>query len=207
MGKTPRQPDSKTGEKILEAARRVFTRKGFAAARMEDIAREAGMNRALIHYYFRSKQKMFDLIFEENMKKFFGNFLIVLQGKEPLELKIRKMVINEIDMLMDNQELPLFIVTEIAHNPGKLKEKISNLPVHMYKNEFIKQIQSEIRKGKIRKIDPRQFMINLISLSLWPFVAKPVIMTVMEIDQAEYEAMMNQRKTLIADMMIQSIKK
>lgn len=85
MGKTTKQLQPGTEEQILNAARRVFTRKGFAAARMEDIAQEAGINRALLHYYFRSKDKMFDMVFKENMGKFFQDLLLHFRVKNPLK--------------------------------------------------------------------------------------------------------------------------
>ena len=200
-------PDKKTEELILDAARRVFTRKGFAAARMEDIAKEAGMNRALLHYYFRSKEKMFDLIFDENLKKFFENFLKVLKGKETFEDKIRKLINSEIEMLLQNQELPLFIISEIAQDPERIKEKLKHLPAHAFRNELAGQIQSEIKKGNIKKTDPRQLIINIIALCIWPFVAKPMLMAMMEFDQEEFETMMKKRKTFVADTIIDSIKK
>lgn len=208
MGKTAiKKPDKKTEELILDAARRVFTRKGFAAARMEDIAKEAGMNRALLHYYFRSKERMFDLIFDENLKTFFEHFLHVLQEKGPFEQKLRNLVNTEIDLLLVNQDLPLFIISEIAQEPERLKEKLKHLPAHAFRNELAGQIQAEIKKGTIKKIDPRQLIINIISLSIWPFVAKPMLMAMMELDQKEFDVMMKQRKEIVAETIISSIKK
>jgi len=132
---------------------------------------------------------------------------MVLMLDEPFETKLKKLITSEIDMLLQNQELPLFIVNEIAHNPEKLQEKIKHLPVREFRNEFSKQVRHEIRKGTIRNIDPRQLIMNLIALSVWPFVAKPMLMTVMELDQKEFEKMMQQRKIIIADTMIRSIQK
>jgi TetR/AcrR family transcriptional regulator len=79
--------DKNTEQKILDAARKVFTRQGFAAARMDDIAQEAGINRALLHYYFRSKQKLFDVIFAENMGNFYSSFVSILGSDADLEPK------------------------------------------------------------------------------------------------------------------------
>ncbi len=200
-------PDTKTEEKILEAARRIFTRSGFAAARMEDIAAEAGMNRALLHYYFRSKEKMFDMIFEENMKNFYGNFLSILSGKEDIEAKIRLLISAEIDMLLANQHLPLFMVNEIARDPELLLQKIRNFPVQQFFGEFIKQFEAEIKKGKIKKADPMQILMHIMSLCIFPFMGRPMLMAVSGMDQKQFEALMQQRKTLVADLIIASIKK
>lgn len=208
MSKTaPITPDKKTEEKILEAARNVFTRQGFAAARMEDIAREAGMNRALLHYYFRSKQRMFDVIFEENLRNFYMSFLTILSGKGTLEDKIRRLVESEMDMLMANQHLPLFIISEIARTPELISERLKNLPVRQFFGEFISQVDAEIKKGKIKKINPVNLLVNIMSLCIFPFMGKPMMMAVTGVDQKQFDQLMIQRKTLVADMIIATIKK
>lgn len=115
--------DKNTEQKILDAARVVFTRQGFAAARMDDIATEAGINRALLHYYFRSKQKLFDVIFEENLSRFYRSFIEILSSELDLESKIRNLISAEIDMLLENRDLPLFIISEASRNPEMMVEK------------------------------------------------------------------------------------
>ena len=200
-------PDKNTEERILDAARKVFTRKGFAAARMEDIAKEADMNRALLHYYFRSKQKMFEVIFEENLKHFFGNFLKILTTEEELEIKIRKLVEAEIDMLLQNQYLPLFMLNEMNRNPEMIKDRLFQIPQKQFIPEFIKQVEKEITKGTIKKVAPMHLLINIISLCIFPFAGKPMMMTITGIDQKQFELMMLDRKKIIADLIITSIKK
>ncbi|MBK6815703.1 MAG: TetR/AcrR family transcriptional regulator [Saprospiraceae bacterium] len=207
MGKTTKQLQPGTEEQILNAARRVFTRKGFAAARMEDIAQEAGINRALLHYYFRSKDKMFDMVFKENMGKFFQGFITALQGKESFEEKIKRLISGELDTLIQNQDLPLFIVNEIAHNPEKLIGNMQHSHIGDFRKEFEKLVKAEIRKGNIKKVDPRQLMMNLLAMSVWPFIAKPLLMAIMDLDQKTFEKMMLQRKEIIADSILLSIKK
>lgn len=207
MSKTTKQLQPGTEEQILIAARRVFTRKGFAAARMEDIAQEAGINRALLHYYFRSKDKLFDMVFKENVGEFFQGFITALQGKEPLEEKIKRLISGELDTLLQNQDLPLFIVNEIAHNPEKLVGNMQHTPIGDFRKEFEKLVNSEIRKGNIKKVDPRQLLMNLLAMSVWPFIAKPLLMAIMQLDQKTFEKMMIQRKEIIADSILLSIKK
>ncbi len=200
-------PDKTTEERILDAARTVFTRNGFAAARMEDIAKEADMNRALLHYYFRSKQKMFEVIFEENLKHFFENFLNILTTEEELEIKIRKLVTAEIDMLLKNQYLPLFMLNEMNRNSEMIKERLFQIPQKQLIPEFIVQVEKEIRKGTIKKVAPMHLLINIISLCIFPFAGKPMMMTISGINQKQFELMMEDRKKIIADLIISSIKK
>lgn len=208
MGKTIKaNTETNTEQQILHAARRVFTRKGFAATRMEDIATEAGINRALLHYYFRSKQKMFDQIFEENLRTFFTSFLQAIQGNGTFEEKIRQLVDTQIEVLLHNQDLPLFIVNEIAHNPEKITERIGHLPVHAFRDQFEKMIRSEMRKGTIIKTDARQILMHVLSMCVWPFIAKPMLSAIMEWNQKEFEQMMRKRKDAIADTILLSLKK
>ncbi|MEZ5013201.1 MAG: helix-turn-helix domain-containing protein [Chitinophagales bacterium] len=209
MGKTKEKPIPEAGTelRILDAARRVFTRKGFAAARMEDIAREAGMNRALLHYYFRSKQKMYDMIFEENLTRFYANFMLILGEDVDLEEKIHRIVSTEIDMLMQNPDLPLFIVNEVAQNPELMKEKIRNLPLRQFIREFSQQIEKEAKKGKIKKVEPLHIIMHIMSLCIFPFVGRPMMQAVTGIDQKTFEMMMQQRKKVITEMILSTIKK
>ena len=137
---------------------------GSAAARMEDIAAEAGMNRALLHYYFRSKEKMFDMIFEENLQLFYGNFLAVLQQDVPFKDKIAMLVSTEIDTLLEHPEIPLFfIVQEIARKPEQLKDKMKTIRIHRFVEEFGRQLTEETQRGNIRKVDPRQFFMSFMA--------------------------------------------
>ncbi len=199
--------DKGTEQTILEAAGKVFTRVGFAAARMEDIAREAGINRSLLHYYFRSKQRMFDLIFEENLKMFYSNFLRIMASHDALETKIRRLVETEIDMLLQHQDLPLFILNEISQRPEQIKERIQNTPAGEFIKEFISQINREIKKGHIRKTEPFQLIINIMSLCIFPFIGRPMMKAIAGIDQKQFESLMKQRKAYIADMILESLKK
>ena len=95
-----------TEEKILSAARKIFTTKGMAGARMQDIANEAGINKALLHYYYRDKEKLFETIFLEEAQKFFPKINAIFQSDDPLFLKIEKFVDEYIDEMLENPYLP-----------------------------------------------------------------------------------------------------
>ncbi|MBP9550012.1 MAG: hypothetical protein KBE86_12720, partial [Chitinophagales bacterium] len=114
---------------------------------------------------------------------------------------------GELDTLLQNQELPLFVVNEIAHNPEKLIGNMQHSHIGDFRKEFEKLVKAEIRKGNIKKVDPRQLMMNLLAMSVWPFIAKPLLMAIMDLDQKTFEKMMIQRKEIIADSILLSIKK
>jgi AcrR family transcriptional regulator len=158
-----------TEEKIKAAASLVFTKKGYAATRTRDIAEEAGMNLALLNYYFRSKEKLFEIVMLEKMTKFFGVVWQVLESKDmTLEVKTASIVANYIDLLNENPDLPLFILSEIRMNPAQFA---SRLPLSkVIESDFVKQI-----KKKRPDLHPIQFLMNLLGLVVFPFVMKPVL--------------------------------
>ncbi len=199
-----------TEELILDAAMKVFTRKGFAAARMEEIAKEAGINRALLHYYHRDKQTMFNRIFESRFKEFFkGLFVIFESDNISLFEKIKRMVDHEISTLMKHPDLARFIITEIAQSPDLLIEYGKKLGINprVFIEAFEKQIAKEVDAGLIRPIEGKQLLINIMSLCIYPFVAKPVIQTMMSLNENNFYDMAEQRKIEVREFIINAIKK
>ncbi len=199
-----------TEELILDAAMKVFTRKGFAAARMEEIAKEAGINRALLHYYHRDKQTMFNLIFESRFKEFFKGLFVIFEADNiSLFDKIRRMVEHEINTLTKHPDLARFIITEIAHEPELLIEYGKKLGVNprIFIEGFEKQVSKEVSDGAIIPIEGKQLLINIMSLCIYPFVAKPVIQTMMFVDEAAFYQMTEQRKKEVSEFIINAIKK
>ncbi|MFZ2905167.1 MAG: TetR/AcrR family transcriptional regulator [Cyclobacteriaceae bacterium] len=193
MAKKKPQNDSSTEEKIKEAARNVFTKKGFAAARTRDIAEEAGINLALLNYYFRSKEKLFDIVMLENLQQFLMGLGAALRDEESsLNEKIKLIVDNYINMLKSNPDLPVFVLSEIRANPEKL---ISNMNIKslLLESVFFKQLM-EATKGKIH---PLHLLMNLLGMTVFPFVARPLIQNAGNMTQADYENMMEDRKKLI----------
>ena len=109
-----------TEQKIMEAAIKVFTAKGMAGARMQDIADEARVNKAMVHYYFRNKQQLFEKVFEGKLKELFSAFEIILQSDKSFEEKIREFVITDITLLSKIPKMPLFVINEVGKNPAIL---------------------------------------------------------------------------------------
>lgn len=199
-------PDRSTEDLILDAARKVFTRKGYAAARMEDIAKEAGMNRALLHYYYRSKERLFEMVFEENMRKFYGSFISILTTDAPFEIRLRTLVAAEIDMLLTHPELPLFILGEIARDPELIQDKLDLLPIRQFMQTFSSTLQAEMDKGTIRRMEPVQVLMHLLSLCVFPFAAKPMFLKVSGMPQEQFQTLMIARKQIVADTLLTILK-
>ena len=181
-----------TEEKFKEAARIVFTQKGYAATRTRDIAEQAGLNLALLNYYFRSKEKLFEIVMIEKVMQLFS--LIAPALNDPatsLEEKIELIAASYIDMLLKNPDLPLFVLSEIRGNPERFGKMIQ-LNGHVLQSRFVQQLGE-----KKRDIDPLQFFLNFLGMMIFPFVAKPVFMAAGPVSEDAYVELMEQRKSLI----------
>jgi TetR/AcrR family transcriptional regulator len=197
----------KTEEKILNAARKVFTSKGYAAARMNDISKEAGMNRALIHYYFRSKEKMFQIIFEEKFKIFFSSISSVLTSDKEVKEKVVNLIRLYYTQLKENPDLPLFIMNEVNASPDnfiKLISKFKVTPKEAFKS-FHNQVQKEVEEGKIRNIKPYILILNVLSLSIFPFIARKMFMNINNISETEYFEMLENRIEDVINMVLKDL--
>jgi len=203
-----KKPDIDAEKAILEAARKVFTHKGYAAARMDDIAKEAGINRALLHYYFRSKDKLFDLVFAQRVQEFFLGLVSIISGSGSLEEKIRAIVVHDIDMIRSQPDLPIFIMQELTQTPDRLVQMAATSGANpaMMMKAFRLAVKEAIDKKEIRPIDAGQLLINTMSLCVYPFMAKPMIKAVQELDDKSFDKMIDRRKTEIVEFVMTSIK-
>jgi len=193
-------------EKILSAAKKVFLSKGMVGARMQDIANEAGINKALLHYYFKDKEKLFEMIFSDASKQFFPKITEIIDSKAGLFEKIEKFCREYIDMLQQNPYLPLFILNEVNAQPLNFKEKFwkNREPFFL---KFSAQIEKEIKNKKIKSINPAHLFVNMISMCIFPFIGKPLWMIVSGMDEIQFRYFIEQRKKEVPQFIIESIKK
>jgi len=201
-----RKEDITTEQKILQAAKEVFTEKGLDGARMQDIADKAGINKALLHYYFRSKEKLFDVIFVEEARKFMPKLMEIMKSDMDLFEKIEKFVAEYIDTLMQNPLLPIFILSEINRNPKETLKKIlgNQRPPLEIVNEHLAKLA---KKGVIKPIKAEQLMMNMVSLCIFPFIGRPMIQWIMKKNDKEFFLMMEERKTDVVRFITDSIRK
>lgn len=202
-----KKPSLSTEEKIISAARKVFLKKGMEGARMQEIADEAGINKAMLHYYFRSKDKLFEFIFQETISKLFPHFETILDSNKDLFEKIRLVVKGYIDIIAENPFLPLFVMNAINKDTGlSVKEMLVQQKPKFF-SRFVEEIEKAVRKGQIKKVNAPSILINLISMCAFPFIAKPMIAGVLDINEKNYAALIEKRKTEVADFIIAAIKK
>ncbi len=198
--------DENTEGQILEAAKNVFQSKGMDGARMQEIADKAGINKAMLHYYYRSKQLLFEAVFKNAFSLLAPQLNTILNDDSSIEEKIRNFTSNYISFIIKHPYLPNFIIQELNRNPEfvlKLKENkgFPNL------EKFKKQVKNAIEKGLIKPISPEQLFINILGLNVFPFVAKPLITALINVDDKTYTQLMEDRKTEVSNFIINSIKR
>lgn len=199
MAKKKAKPevDSSTEEKIKNAARIIFHKKGFAATRTRDIAEEAGINLALLNYYFRSKEKLFDMIMLESMQSFLKSMATLFNAEQnTFDEKVELFVSNYLDFLTEQPDLPLFVLSELRSNPSGLISKI-DIKQMLMKSHFIKQFQEEVKKGRIAPVHPLHFLMNMVGMIIFPFIGRPILSNLGDLKEQEFMEMMQQRKKLI----------
>lgn len=197
--------NSDTEENILRAATSIFQKRGLAGARMQEIADEAQINKAMLHYYYRSKQKLFEAVFMQAFKELVPHINGIFDSEASVFEKIRRFVDSYISFVMESPYLPTFLIQEINNNPEFAKNFFS---ANMAPKPilFEQQISDEIKNGKLLPIDPKQLLLNLVSLSAFPFVGSGLVKEFLKLDDESFNAMMEERKTLVAELIINSIK-
>jgi len=189
--------DTSTEDRIKAAARKVFHQKGYAGTRTRDIAEEAGINHAMLNYYFRSKEKLFEIVMTETMAYFFQGVGTILNDESTsLEEKIERVVANYINLLLEEPELPTFMFNEVRANPEPF---VANTPIlkALEHSVLARQYAEAVAQGQITEPNLMHTVLNVISLVIFPFIAQPIFTALSRTDKEAYKALMLQRKTLI----------
>ncbi|MBS3769244.1 MAG: TetR/AcrR family transcriptional regulator [Bacteroidales bacterium] len=195
-----------TEERILHAAKQVFLKKGMAGARMQEIANEAGINKSLLHYYYRSKDKLFLAVFRLAIRDFIPEIKSIIFSGTLITEKIERFVEEYMNVLLNNPFVPLFILQEIQREPDRLLNIFLEEGIHpqLVLEQFEKAIQNE----EIRAIDPKHLLINILSLCIFPFAARPMMQRMLfENDSEAYKEFLNERKKIVSEFVKNAIKK
>lgn len=194
-----------TREKLIETAKELFLTKGVDRVGVREIATKAGINLSLMNYYFRSKEMLFEAIFEMLINEKAVGLKQILDSDKPLEEKIKDYVYSYIDILIDDPLLVSFVLSVIHRN----NDKIANMKAifNLYNTDsFAAQLRNEVELGKIRPIDPEQFYVSMISLILFPFSIKPLIADRNKLDERATKLFLVERKRAVYEMLIASIR-
>ncbi len=193
-----------TEVRILEAATAEFHEKGYHGARMQEIARRAELNQSLLHYYYRSKDRLFEAVFRRSVPLVMEPVLAILVGDAPLLDKVEVFVETYIDQVRANPHLPGFIVDELRRNPERLREFVGAQNRGVFQVVSL-QIGEAVDAGTIRPIAPEQFIANLLALCAFPFVARPLVQTLVGMSDDAYDRFLQDRKTDVVRFFTQAL--
>jgi TetR/AcrR family transcriptional regulator len=206
-------PDRETEQRILAAAHDVFVRRGTAGARMQDIATEAGVNQALLHYYFRNKARLSEAVFRRAARQLFPRVVDVMVSDLELEHKVEQVVALELDHLSKVPYLPGYILSELAHHAERapqLMSALTGMAPDAVGPKVIgglrRQIDARVRAGTMHPVSPEQFLVNLLSLCIFPFAARPMLMAVLGMDQHGFDRFIDTRRQELAAFFLRSLR-
>lgn len=198
--------DTKTEERILTAAEHIFQEKGFEGARMQEIADHANINKGLLHYYFRTKNKLFETIFSKSLSKMIIRIEDIMKTEQPFLNKLDEFIDNYMDLLLHNPYLPKFVISELNRDPDRfIKSVLSKHAMSSRLNAFIEGVNAAVENGEIRPVDPRQLLIHIIALCIFPFIGRPMLQALLELSTDAFKSIVLERKTVIKEFVRNSI--
>ena len=198
-------PNDSTEQKIFDAAHEVFMQKGMDGAKMQEIADRAGINKALLHYYYRSKEKLYEMVARAIIGRAVTIIREFLETHYPLEEKIRRFVHFYVDLIARNPYIPIFVISEMNKHPDRFIDTI--LPKEIPKPQvFFQQVELEVAAGRIRPIKPQHLLVNMVSLCIFPFVAKPMLRIVIGMNAQEMRLFLEEREEEILRFIMASLR-
>ncbi len=197
--------DENTEDHILNAAENVFQRKGMDGARMQEIADEAGINKAMLHYYYRSKRFLFEAVFTKAFSLIAPEINRVLNEDTGLFQKIENFTHSYITFMKKHPYLPNFVIQELNRDADFIKVLQAKEGFPDFRL-FQAQVEKEVQDGTIKPIKAEQLFIHLLSLNIFPFLAAPLIKGFLKIDDTAYNQLMEERKEEITGILINYIK-
>ncbi len=197
--------EKQTEEKIFDAATTEFIEEGMAGARMQNIADRAGINKALLHYYFRTKEHLFEAVFTFVAQKLFAKFSPIFDETLTLKEKIRFFYKEHISFLQENPKLAGFIICEINRKPERIKKILASVDFEKYLSEIFAHHSDELKQYNINKDNLPQIMTSIISLSVFPFAAKGILETIFSKIGVDYNNYIEERKEFAADFVLKAL--
>ena len=188
--------DNNMEQQILQCAEELFLEKGFSLVSTTDIAKKAGCNQALVHYYFRTKENLFQQIFQAKFTKFLYIFTTFDDSDEPFTTRLRKKIETHFDLLIENRQIPFLVINELILNEERrnaLVKRIYSGNLEIYRN-FDRELQEEIQKGNIREITTLNLLINVVSMNIVSFLMLPILESQFDFDDDEIVEFLERRK-------------
>lgn len=196
--------------KILESAEKLFLEQGFLKTTTGQIAQLAGCNQALVHYYYRTKEQLFERVYEQKIQLLFSNFIAEVEACDSFEESITRMVRMHFRFLKENPMLPSFLLNECLNNPlermSALKAKLSVL-IPTVKRRLEETLNREIAAGNIRPISVLDLLFSIISLNVMPFLVMPLFQTLTDSSDEDMQTLLAHREEEAVNLILAQLKK
>lgn len=197
--------DGETERKILDAAHAVFVRRGTAGARTQEIADEAGVNKALLHYYFRSKEGLAEAVFRRAIGTMMPVIFAVIGSELPIEEKVRTIVDRQLTFLSGHPYLPGYVIGELTHRPERMQKIFAERgPPPL--DRLAAQIDEGVAAGTLRPITAQELVVNLMSLIFFPFAARPMLEVVLGMGGGAFDDFLQARRARLVDFYLNAIR-
>ena len=190
-------------ERILEAAKKVFHHKGFDGARMQEIADEAGVNKSLVHYYYRNKDNIFQAVFEDAFSKLISRLNEIFFSELPFSAKIETFIDYYVTFLSQNAYLPLFILNGLYEKPDQIRKIMGKN--QLSPDRLMDQIRKQVKEEMNIDINPMHIYINVLALSIFPVIAKPLIQTIFGFSKEHLLRFFEERKTSVPEFILNAL--
>lgn len=205
--------DRDSEERILDAAHAVFLRRGTAGARMQEVADEAGVNKALLHYYFRSKDQLAQAVFRRAIGELLPHAMELLRSEMALEEKVRAIVGVYVDSLRQSPFLPGYMLGELTHHPERVHETFESL-VGMklgqlgdeVRSTITAQLEAEAAAGRMVAIPAEDFLMNLVSMAIFPFAARPLLQLLLDMSSEKFGELMEARRERLPEFFLNALR-
>jgi AcrR family transcriptional regulator len=206
----PVERDVGTEQRIFAAADRVFSRRGTDGARMQEIAEEAGVNKALLHYYYRTKEQLAEAVFRQTIGRFIPTVFTVMSSDLELEDKVERVVHGYLDLLCHRPYLPGYLISEMTHHPARLPKLIGAMAgdrIKQVRAELGRQIAERVDAGTLVPITAEQFLVNVVSLCVFPFAARPMLsILVLDDDPRAFERFIQERRRELPGYILRALR-
>lgn len=211
MGEGPEARDIGTEQRIFDAADRVFSRRGTDGARMQEIAEEAGVNKALLHYYYRTKEQLAEAVFRQTIGRFVPTVFEVMSSDLELEEKVERVVHGYLDLLCRRPYLPGYLISEMTHHPDRLPKLISAMTGDRIKLRVLaklrRQIAERVDEGTLAPITAEQFLVNIVSLCVFPFAVRPMLsILVLDDDPEAFARFIEERRRELPGYILRALR-
>ena len=191
--------DSKTEKIIFDAALDVFQKKGFAAAKLKEIAEQANINQSLLHYYFRKKEVLFKSVLKYKILEILGKITQVLKTTDSLFNNLDEVIKVYHDIFVDNPNMPLFLISELNNNPTIIRELFEAEEINRFRATIAEHLNKSDLKGH-NKVPPEQILVSIASMVIFPFLAKEIIKLIFNLDESQSKEFIESRDQLLPEL-------